>query len=159
MTKRRKINGFTLLEAMVSLMISTLLVAYAFGLYLDFSRSYNQFEEKNSRLFELMQLKDNLSSDWFKSRIPKAKGNILFLEDEITGKNIQYEFLEGSIVRYKVRPDTFKFSVEEANYSYLNVDSNVLNELELEIESNKQKYTISLSKEHDQKTKLKYRVN
>lgn len=159
MIKVDKIKGFTLLEAMVSLLISTLLVAFAFGLYLDFSKSYNQFDESNTRLYELMMFKNSLTSDWFKARVPKTKENFLLLKDQLKGTNVQYEFLDESIVRHKDRLDTFQVGVRELKYNYLNKESNVLNRLDLEIESNKQKYTISLNKEYDLKTKLKYRVN
>lgn len=159
MNWRKKIEGFTLLEAMVSLLLTTLLVALAFGVYINFSKSYSIFDKSTTRLTELLQFKNALSSDWFKSDHPMGNEAYLDLLDEQKNELITYEINDDWIVRKSWVNDTFQISVKEMEFSYLNKQEEIIEKISIEFEKNSQLYEVTLRKDHDLKTRMKYSVD
>jgi competence protein ComGF len=155
----QKIAGFTLLEAMVSLLLTTVLVALSFGIYTNFTKGYIIFDQSTARLTGLLQFKNAISSDWFRADFPKGNAGYFELYDEKQDRLISYEISEQQVIRYSVVNDTFDISIKEMEFSYLDPQEEIIDEVLIEFEKNKQFFSVSLKKDHDLKTRMKYNVD
>jgi len=156
---KQKIAAFTLLEAMVSLLLTTILVALSFGVYSNFTKGYIIFDNSTTRLTELLQFKNALSSDWFNADFPKGNAAYFELYDEKQQLLVSYEISEQQVIRYSVVNDTFAIAVKEMEFSYLDPQEEIIDEVLIAFEKNKQLFSISLNKDHDLKTRMKYNVD
>ena len=159
MKLRQKIAGFTLLEAMVSLLLTTVLVALSFGIYTNFTKGYIIFDQSTARLTGLLQFKNAISSDWFRADFPKGNAGYFELYDETEQRLISYEIFDESVVRYSEVNDTFAIKIKEMEFIYLDKQEELVNQVSIEFEKNKQLFTVSLHKEYDLKTRMKYSVD
>jgi competence protein ComGF len=155
----QKIAGFTLLEAMVSLLLTTVLVALSFGIYTNFTKGYIIFDQSTARLTGLLQFKNAISSDWFRADFPKGNAAYFELYDQKQDRLISYEISEQQVIRYSVVNDTFDISIKEMEFSYLDPQEEIIDEVLIEFEKNKQFFSVSLKKDHDLKTRMKYNVD
>ncbi len=152
MKKLRKIPGFTLLEAMVAVMLTSFLVLLTFQIYMNFNQTYFALENTTNNLNELLLFKGAIDRDWYDTYHPTKQEETLVLDKN--KQEVRYTFEEEWIIREAVRKDTFKILVKELEFVELGEGSGVLEKVKLTLEKNKQEYFITLDKNHDIKTKM-----
>ena len=102
---KTKVNGFTLLEAMVSILLSSLLVSFTFSIYKNFNQYYFIYSGQTERLNNILHFKRTFNQDWNKALTITGKDKQINLSNN--QKSITYQFLDSTIVRYGLIETTF----------------------------------------------------
>lgn len=132
-----KANGFTLLEAMVSILLSSLLVSFTFSIYKNFNQYYFIYSDQTERLNNILHFKRTFNQDWDKALVITAKEKQLYLSN--SNKSITYEFLDSTIVRDGVIKTTFDLIPKELDIE-TNFTTNRVTKLNLEVINNRQSF-------------------
>ena len=135
-----KVKGFTLLEAMVSILLSTLLVGFTFTIYKNFNHYYLIYNSQTSRLNELLHFKRQFNKDWNSALVINSyqEEGIQFLNHIET---IEYQFEDSTITRIAKTEQTFDLIPKTIEVEK-DKENNVI-KLSLELISNRQKFVFS----------------
>ena len=142
---RTKVNGFTLLEAMVSILLSSLLVTFTFSIYKNFNQYYFIYSEQTDRLNTILHFKRTFNQDWNKALTITGKEKQLFFTNE--EQSITYEFLDSTITRAGEFKTTFDLIPKEMEFE-TNFITKKVTKINLEIESNRQSFLFSSAKDY-----------
>lgn len=108
--KTNKIKGFTLLEMLVTMAISSLLTYFAWEGYLFFNRYYGSVYKKTTEYNTLVEFDNVLQRDLWNAGAAELDGDGLSIS--AGGKKTFYIFRKDFIVRKSLSSaDTFKVSV------------------------------------------------
>lgn len=114
--KRHKIRAFTILEVVISMLITAIVIAITYTSYSIISKSYGSFNDKNKMLADYALLDHLLRRDVVQASLIQKD------EDGITltapNKNIRYTFSNDYILRQSLRTDTFKFTSQALQVSF-----------------------------------------
>lgn len=147
---KSKQPGLSMLEALISLILTSILVGLSFMVFVNFNKTFHYFENSTTNLLKVIQFKTVIVSDWRKCPAPLYEKSTLLLD------SVSYEFDEDYILRssnYSI--DTFQFQKSEIQFVTIPNNSNYIKDLNLEFELSFQKYHVDLRCDYDVKTLLK----
>ncbi|MCT4581135.1 MAG: prepilin-type N-terminal cleavage/methylation domain-containing protein [Flavobacteriales bacterium] len=142
---QQKVNGFTLLEAMVALLLSSILVVFTFSLYHNFNQYYFIYAQQTERLNTILHFKQTFNQDWNKALLITSSEKQLFLANH--QQTITYDFLDSTIVRTGNIATTFHL-IPTAFSSRSNFNNEKITQIELEVDHNQQHFVFSSSKSY-----------
>lgn len=134
---KTKVSGFTLLEAMVSILLSSLLVSFTFSIYKNFNQYYFIYSNQTERLNSILHFKRTFNQDWNKALVITRKEKQLFLSNN--KQNITYDFLDSTIIRYGKIKTTFNLIPKELDFE-TNLETEKVTKLNLEVVNNRQSF-------------------
>jgi hypothetical protein len=147
---KSKQSGLSMLEALISLILTSILVGLSFMVFVNFNKTFHYFENSTTNLLKVIQFKNVIASDWRKCPAPSFNKSTLLLD------SVVYEFDEDYILRssnYSI--DTFQFKKSEIQVNTLSTSSAFIQDFNLEFELSFQKYHVDLRCDYDVKTLLK----
>ncbi len=106
MTPGHKLKAFTILETMLGMMLSAILIGFAYFAYLAINHSYSAFIAKNDEMVTLLRLDELLKKDFLKARTITRNQSGIELQIDID--HVDYIFTPVYIVRKSIITDTFK---------------------------------------------------
>lgn len=102
----RTLKAFTILELIITMMISAILIGMAFTMYSIVSRSYQSFSKKNDEVLTMLTLDRLLKKDFSTAeRIARKDSALLIISRADTAR---YTFKSGFLVRTRGITDTFR---------------------------------------------------
>ncbi|MGY4538162.1 type II secretory pathway component PulJ [Mucilaginibacter sp. UYNi724] len=112
-----KLAAFTILEMVITMMVSALLIGLAFTAYVIVYRSYLAFEKKNGETSIIIQLSKTLQRDFARSRrvCTRPDGLVIYGQDSIF-----YEFRNDYMLRRSARSDTFHVEIQNLEMTFEN---------------------------------------
>jgi hypothetical protein len=124
------VKAFTILELVITMMISAILIGLTFTIYGIVTRSYQSFSKKNDEVMVMLTLDRLLRRDFSKAEvIMRRRSEILIIGHNDTAR---YDFGSGFLVRTRGIIDTFKVDYQqlesgfEGHPSEINPDTAVL---------------------------------
>lgn len=126
----QNLKAFTILELVITMMISAILIGLTFTIYGIVTRSYQSFSKKNDEVMVMLTLDRLLRRDFSKAEAIRRQGSKIF----IIGRNdtVRYDFESGYLVRTRGIIDTFKVDYQQFDSKFegrspeINPDSVVL---------------------------------
>jgi len=148
---RSKTRAFTLLEIMISLVLSFFIVGI---LYLSYHMMENQFRnEYQKQLSSLVLLKSGLEMDFFHADTIIAEQKQLFIFKN--GKKSRYQFMEDAILKeVNLENDTLFKGECSANFELVE-KNNWVQRLTISITTEKEDVQMSFRKQYRPNQKLK----
>jgi len=147
---KSKHTALSMLEALVTLILTSILVGLSFMVFVNFSKTFHYFENSTTNLLKVVQFKNRVVADWNKCKAPVFELSTLSLD------SVYYEFEEKHIIRkstYSI--DTFNFEKSEIQVKTISENTNYLLDFNLEFIVAYQKYHVDLHCQYDVKTLLK----
>lgn len=127
-----RVNGFTLMELTVAMLISAIVVGITYSVYLIVIKSYHGFEARNQRVSTLIHFDHVLKRDFDKADIVlKDSAGVAMVK---SGTTIKYAFYPEFILRESSKTDTFKLNTENVTAYFENIP---LSELQADTELNR----------------------
>lgn len=145
---KTKVNGFTLLEAMVSILLSSLLVSFTFSIYKNFNQYYFIYSGQTERLNNILHFKRTFNQDWNKALTITGKDKQINLSNN--QKSITYQFLDSTIVRYGLIETTFDLIPKDLDLK-TEIESEKVTNFNLEVVNNRQSFLFSYIKDYGKK--------
>lgn len=142
---KTKVTGFTLLEAMVSILLSSLLVSFTFSIYQNFNQYYFIYSNQTERLNTILHFKRTFNQDWNRALVIKGKDKHLILTNNTT--EISYHFLDSTIVRQGTIKTIFELIPKEIDLEY-NYSTDKVTNINLEVVNNRQSFLFSAIKDY-----------
>lgn len=139
----KKVGGFTLLEAMVSILLSSLLVLFTFSIYRNFNQYYQIYSKQTDRLNTIINFKQTFNRDWEQALKIEGDENEVSLINDLN--SVFYEFKDSIIVRNGNSKITFALIASDIKLERELNTSNIT-KIALELENNKQTFLFSFSK-------------
>lgn len=145
----KKIKSFTLLELMISLLISGIVISISYYVYFLFSAQFVNQQKRSNTVIEFQLFQKAFQNDM---------ANALFVSDSLEktmvmfnsdSANIYYFFAKDIFVRSRnEKNDTFSFPGRITNLKYLNDSIFVITEIEVETILEKVKINSVFSKRY-----------
>ena len=145
---KTKVNGFTLLEAMVSILLSSPLVSFTFSIYKNFNQYYFIYSGQTERLNNILHFKRTFNQDWNKALTITGKDKQINLSNN--QKSITYQFLDSTIVRYGLIETTFDLIPKDLDLK-TEIESEKVTNFNLEVVNNRQSFLFSYIKDYGKK--------
>lgn len=102
-----KLKAFTLMELLVGMIISSIVIAFAYSAYSLIYKQYVSYRSVKSKVIETMQLHTVMSNDFNNSEYSTFDSNKLKLNT--TNNTLTYNFIDSLIIRIDNElSDTFK---------------------------------------------------
>jgi len=134
-----KLKGFTLLEAMISILLSTLLVGFTFTIYKNFNQYYLIYNAQTNRLNSLLQFKQQFNKDWNKAlTITSNSDKTIILATE--NQKITYYFNDSSITRFSDIEQNYKLIPKSIELEKQKKNKDKITFFLLKIEKNQQEF-------------------
>ena len=105
--QRHKIRAFTILEVVISMLITAIVIAITYTSYSIISKSYGAFNDKNKMMADYALLDHLLRRDVAQAAFIQKDAEGIALTT--SNKNVKYTFSNDYIIRQSIRTDTFKF--------------------------------------------------
>ncbi len=153
---QQKVNGFTLLEAMVSILLSSLLVVFTFSIYKNFNQYYFIYSRQTERLNSILHFKQTFNRDWNNALLITSSEKQLYLSNN--KQTVFYDFLDSTIVRKGNITTTFDL-IPKTFSTTSNLANEKITEVELEIMNNQQSFLFSYFKEYGIKDQVLESLN
>jgi len=143
----RRIKAFTIIEMLITMMISAVVVSITFFAYENISYNYNKYQANRDMLFDLELIYSNLYSHFQDSKTIKIKENTLIFEREA---NIEYQFGGSFIINSILPNDTLFINIEEVSTSYNSQFKNegIIDELNIKVLMHKDTISLNFYKEY-----------
>ncbi|GGH22124.1 PulJ/GspJ family protein [Mucilaginibacter phyllosphaerae] len=111
-----KVKAFTILELVITMMISAILIGLTFTIYGIVTRSYHSFSKKNDEVMVMLTLDRLLRRDFSKAEAVRRQG----LKVLIIGQNdtTSYTFDSGFLVRTRGITDTFRVDYQQLDSKF-----------------------------------------
>ena len=143
---RVKLSGFTLLEQIIVLALTTILVLIGFTSILNFQNLIAKIKEVSAKDRSIYLLHDALENDFRKSELIKWDG-VLIIENAEGG--IRYQFESTCLIRQtKIELDTFRFIANDIRVKAINENLKMVESISFNLSDNKQSYKMSLIKKY-----------
>jgi type II secretory pathway component PulJ len=118
MTNRFSIKAFTIMEVVITMVLTAIVISITYTAYSIVSRSYLQYQKKNDEMAELILMDKLLKRDVDKAdTILKTDSG--FVCDEKAAV-VNYKIDSGKVVRVALTADTFKFHLQDMNMLFEN---------------------------------------
>lgn len=141
----QKVSGFTLLEAMVSILLSSLLVLFTFSIYSNFNQYYFIYTQQTDRLNTIVNFRKTFNNDWNNALLVKGSDEELLLTNK--EKLVRYEFQDSIVVRNGNVRTTFALIPKDVSVER-ELNSENVTKIKLELENNNQSFLFSSSKNY-----------
>jgi Tfp pilus assembly protein FimT len=113
---KHKVNAFTILELVITMMISAILIGLTFTIYGIVTRSYQSFSKKNDEVMVMLTLDRLLRSDFSKAEAVRRQGSkILIIAHRDT---VCYAFESGFLIRTHGITDTFRVDHQQLDSKF-----------------------------------------
>jgi len=144
----RRLKGFTLMEQIIAIALTSLLLLIGFTAVMNFNRLFRQIRLNANKDRSVLFLETQLTNDWHAS-------NEIRWDDQLTLKKafstITYQFEPEYIVRsYDMQSDTFRLSSRELNIKEVTGTKGLVRTLSFQVPTTNEQYTIQLTKEYPQ---------
>ena len=142
-----KVKAFTIMEVMITMVISCFLVMASLKVFLLFEHLVDLKNKQMENAKEVVQLHQTLAGDMDNAILIKAKDREISMLTE-GGKYIGYDFEPSYIIR-KVNEltDTFKIEISDFKIDHESITGYV-NNIMMEVKSGGETYSISVGKEY-----------
>ncbi len=149
----KKIQAFTLIELMITMLISSISFGIIYSGYEIVSKQYRSYKSSNEIIADALYLNVLMASDFSKARDAKKNDDGFQLIDYENRSTI-YELSTEYIVRkVSFSIDTFKVPVKNISYLMQNSDVNAepyfIDEVSFNVGINKQTQTFHYKKQYD----------
>lgn len=149
-----KIAGFTMMELIVSMIVSSILVALIIGFFLFNEKQYLSFTTESKKNLEWSRAFYWVKHDIETCRVLTGENDALVLV--FYDHNIKYTFNTDYIVREKENSsDTFFIKNENIQLTYLEEQINFIKKVKIDFDINGQFETLEFNKLYDNATLLK----
>ncbi|HYE55526.1 MAG TPA: prepilin-type N-terminal cleavage/methylation domain-containing protein [Chitinophagaceae bacterium] len=114
----RKIRAFTVMELVISLMISSIVISIAYYAWLLVSRQFGDYQERSVRVQEYVLFTKALETDLDRAVLLRDSAGLL----NVYGKDgsVYYRFAEEYVLRQGVEfADTFRVGVKDVVFGYV----------------------------------------
>jgi prepilin-type N-terminal cleavage/methylation domain-containing protein len=131
----KSLSAFTLIELLISMVISTLVISMAYAVYHRSENSFRDTFDEYCRTNDMLQLQVLLNRDCSDAWCGRLKDDRLELEC-LNHKMVNYMILSNKIVRGQdSKTDTFKVGKIEYQASYLFDKPPIIDQVNLTVES------------------------
>lgn len=158
----KKLNAFTLIEIIMTMLLSVVVFSLIFWAYSISIKNYVQYNEFNSKLLSLSELDYILEQDFFKAKEVRLipKGIKIDFKD---ANDIEYNFEEEFIIRKQSEKiDSFLFTNQNlAFFLNDNLSGNIdglIDQLTFEINKGEKTFPFSFKKHYDQTTLFENKI-
>lgn len=128
---KNKVKAFTVLEALISLMLISIIIGLIYSLFTVVGRQMTLYEKENNEVVEYNLFNNVIKRDIERSNNYKILDNKVFLLDYLDN-SITYHIYNGLIIRSnQVKIDTFNFQIR--NHSFIELKNHKKAVIELEI--------------------------
>lgn len=104
-TKRNKLNGFTVIELVVTMIILGIVIGAVYYMFVSFNQRFLQFEKEQIGMSETLMFQEVFERDLYLcDQVILENENFIMRDKQLDKK---YEFSQGKIVRHAVTIDTF----------------------------------------------------
>jgi Tfp pilus assembly protein PilE len=142
----QKVTGFTIVEILITMIVSGIVVLSAFQFYNIFNKLLLQKSRTMAEGKEIIQFYDVLKNDVAKAITMKSSGKELLME--IPEKKIRYEFFNDYVVRIQnAMADTFLVDIIDMN-TIKDLTTGYDKSIILEILKNKETFPVILEKNY-----------
>ncbi|WP_169737685.1 pilus assembly FimT family protein [Prolixibacter bellariivorans] len=144
----KKLKGFTLMEQLIAIALTSLLLLIGFTAVMNFNRLFRQIRLNAGEDRSVLLLETQLANDW-------QACNEARWDEQLTLKKafstITYQFEPEYIVRsYDMQSDTFRLSSRELNINEVSGTKGLVRTLSFQVPTTNEQYTIQLTKEYPQ---------
>lgn len=149
MAINNKLKAFTMLELLISMALTSILVAFSYMGYNQMQKLFLMYAKQNEFITEYNQLNSILQLQAEKAdEIEKIdEQHILFKKDSTT---MHLEILPKSmVISYKQRIDTFHFEVKKTSFELQQANERLITGLSSDVFFENQKFRVSFSKQYD----------
>jgi Tfp pilus assembly protein PilE len=115
-TKVCKVRAFTILEVVISMLITAIVIAITYTSYSIISKSYGAFNDKNKTMADFALLDHLLRRDFAQAAFIQKDAEGITLT--APNNNVRYTFSNDYILRQSLRTDTFKFTSQALQVSF-----------------------------------------
>ncbi|MES2063499.1 MAG: type II secretion system protein [Bacteroidota bacterium] len=141
-----KLQAFTILEMVITMMISALIIGFALTAYMIVIRAHASFQQKNDQTAALLQLDRVLQRDIGRGiHMLKTANGIL-----IAGKtdSVRYEFTTDYVLRISRRTDTTRVQMQDLQTTFEQqpVDKGLTDEISFKVTCNQQTIPLTYHK-------------
>ena len=138
---RHKVYAFTIMEVMVTMLITALLIGVVYTSYSLILKSHHSFTTKNEDMADLLTLDHLLKKDFDQAEvISKETDGIIITNKE---RLIHYLLKPDHLIRYAIRTDTFKVAVQDILTSFENVPLEEIQSIEEQNRIDELAFTVS----------------
>ena len=144
----KKLKGFTLMEQLIAIALTSLLLLIGFTAVMNFNRLFRQIRLNAGEDRNVLLLETQLTNDWRMS-------NEVWWDDQLTLKKafstVTYQFGPEYIVRsYDMQSDTFRLGSRELNIGEVTGTKGLVRTLSFQMPTTNEQYTIQLTKDYPQ---------
>lgn len=141
----QKVNGFSLLEALIGILLSSILVVFTFSIYKNFNTYYFTYTKQTERLNSILEFKRILNKDVLNATtISGDKEELFFIN---TKEKIAYRFLDTTVIRKSINEKAFDLKSNEVDLKFSENTDKIV-KATITVENNKQPFTFSIHKEY-----------
>ena len=153
MIKQTRLPAFTLIELMVTMLISSISIGIIYSGYDIVSKQFRTYKTTNETIAEALYLNSLMNSDFSKARDAKKNRDGFTLLD-YENRSTVYEFSEEYIVRkVSFSTDTFHLPIKNSSYSISGKDVledlSWIDEVSFDVTINKEVTSFHYKKEYD----------
>ncbi|MGV7108112.1 PulJ/GspJ family protein [Flavobacterium sp. U410] len=148
MNKKYSIPAFSIVEVMVSMAITAIIIGLIFGIFSIVSEQILLFKEQNQYTADFNRLSYSISKAIFESEKMQLRENSLHFQT-YDGKTLIYNQQDDFLIRKAEQfTDTFQLQFQQIQLDtvYNTSKSKIFQKLELQLEANKQPYTLRFYK-------------
>lgn len=148
MNKKYSIPAFSIVEVMVSMAITAIIIGLIFGIFSIVSEQILLFKEQNQYTADFNRLSYSISKAIFESEKMQLQENSLHFQT-YDGKTLIYNQQDDFLIRKAEQfTDTFQLQFQQIQLDtvYNTSKSKIFQKLELQLEANKQPYTLRFYK-------------
>ena len=145
----RKLKAFTMLELLISMTLTSILVAFSYMGYNQMQKLFLMYAKQHEFITEYNQLNSILQLHAEKADVIEKidEQHIIFKKDSTT---MRLEILPKSmVISYKQRIDTFHFEVKKTNFELQQANERLIKGLSSDVFFENQKFRVSFSKQYD----------
>lgn len=128
----RKIPAFTIMEVVITMLISAIVIGITYTAFSIITRSYQSFDSKHKDMAAVLRLDELLQKDFNRAEIVLKDTDGIALKD--SSRIIKYSFNPDYVLRIGIVVDTFKVKSDSVSTTFENT---VVNEMKVDKEENR----------------------
>lgn len=148
MNKKHYIPAFSIVEVLVSLAITAIIIGLIFGIFTIVSQQIISFKEQNEYIADYNRLSYSINKSIFESEKMQFTESGLFFKT-YDGDTLLYQKQDDYLIRKSEQfTDTFKLAFQKIQLDTVanETKSKVFQKLEIQLEANKQNFTLNFYK-------------
>lgn len=151
-----KLKAFTIMEILISIIISSIVIALSISIYEVVIKMHLNFKHKTEVTRNLTQLNYLLNNDFFSSDSTYVFDNKLELTSIANNYSVEYFFLKKTIIRNQLTlSDTFNFD-EINTFLYKKHLSSKLDSININAQTEKQNFMFNYVIQYDANELIKH---